>query len=282
MGADDSETIVCKTGRSRVETFLLDNCKDWFGHVWQRKTFPRAVLFDLDGVIIDSMQWYAEAWQTAFKERGITIDGLLPYEREGEDKKETVRFVFEQKGNGTPDSAEVEKIVDRVEELYRAKFTPTLGPGAAELLTALKAKGVLLALVTGSRQSLIDKCKCADRVFDLFDVIVTGELGGRGKPYPDPYSAAVKMISEKANRAVQDMSADCYVVENAPFGIKSAKSANLTCFGVKGSSPLSLQHLQGAGADFVCKDMKELAQYLLWVDSNLPLKALLVQMYPAS
>jgi len=86
---------------------------------------------------------------------------------------------------------------------------------------------------------------------DIFKVIITGEMVNRGKPSPEPYQKAVDEL--KAEKE------DCIVIENAPAGITSAKSAGLTCFAVQTS--LSEEYLQDA--DRIFQNIDDVAQFLL-------------------
>jgi beta-phosphoglucomutase-like phosphatase (HAD superfamily) len=127
----------------------------------------------------------------------------------------------------------------------------------------MKAKGIKLALVTGSPRSVIDEFKTQDEIFELFDCIITDEDTKKGKPNPDPYFAATECLGIPSK--------NCYVIENAPLGIKSAASAGLTCFAIKGNGPLSEEDLRKAGAIRIYKDIEDLRRHIIWADANINL-----------
>ncbi|MDP8212654.1 MAG: HAD family phosphatase [Candidatus Zapsychrus exili] len=100
--------------------------------------------------------------------------------------------------------------------------------GARTFLKDLKKQGFKLALVTGSAHSEIKKI-LPERIYNLFEVIVTGSDVKNGKPHPEPYLKAIKALKIKKTQAI--------VIENAPFGIKSAKTAGLKCYAIETSLP---------------------------------------------
>ena len=104
--------------------------------------------------------------------------------------------------------------------------------------------------MTGTRLDVVKKVLQAG-LENIFEVIVTGEMVNRGKPNPEPYLKAVDELKVTKE--------DCVVVENAPAGITSAKSAGLTCIAVQTS--LSEEYLQDA--DKVFKDIESVSKYLL-------------------
>lgn len=263
VGAEDNNLLVTKD-RSLFERHLLNMYANRFNYLWNKLTIPKAVIFDLDGVIIDSMPFHYAAWQEAFAEVGIDVPEEEIYQREGEKGEITAKEVYKKFKNEEPASDLVRFITKTKRDKYRDKFELRVMPGIPELLITLKNKDLKLALVTGSSLQVFQQFRKNCSLFELFDVIITGEDTRNGKPAPDPYIMAVKKLDIP--------STNCYVVENGPLGIKSAVSANLTCFVIKGSSPLPEKALQEAGAKFIFKDIAELETYLIWADTNIHLK----------
>ncbi|ODS35664.1 MAG: hypothetical protein A7316_03500 [Candidatus Altiarchaeales archaeon WOR_SM1_86-2] len=266
VGAEYNYLIHAR-GRSFFERHLLDLFQSRFDYSWDTLTEQKAVIFDLDGVIIDSMPFYYKAWKEAFETVGVNVSEEEIYMREGEKREITAKEIFKEHKGYEPDDDLIRAIVKRKEEAYHRIFKSKIFPGIVELLNLLKAKNIKLGLVTGSVTKTIEEFKSKTTIFSLFDVIVTGGETKTGKPSPEPYLKAVEKLLIPAR--------NCYVIENAPLGIKSAKSASLTCFAVKGSSPLSTRKLKSAGADFVYKDIKELKKHIIWADTNMPMKKFL-------
>jgi beta-phosphoglucomutase len=96
----------------------------------------------------------------------------------------------------------------------------------------LKNQDVLVGLVTGSYYNEAQKI-LPKKVFDLFDTVVAGDCVTRGKPDPEPYLSAAKNLKVDPK--------ECLVIENAPYGIKAAKSAGMMCYAV--ATSLSKEYL---------------------------------------
>ncbi|MEX2247435.1 MAG: HAD-IA family hydrolase [Dehalococcoidia bacterium] len=264
VGAERNFLIYAKD-ESIFERHLLEVYQGRFDFAWRKLTTQKAVLFDLDGVVIDSMDFYRRAWVTAFrKTAGIDIDPVEIYKREGEQKDETARALYRMHRDGDPDQETIRRITDAKEREYRRLFDLQIMPGIEDLIKSLKSKGVRLGLVTGST-SLETKFAKRPDFLKLFDVQITADDTKNGKPHRQPYAKAVERLGVAAE--------DCCVVENAPYGIESARGAGLLCFALRGNSLLPDSALHGA--DFICSDVSELAGYLTWADSNLDLRTIL-------
>ncbi len=266
VGAEYNQLIYTR-GQSFFEDHLLGTFRGRFNYSWNKLTKQKAVIFDLDGVIIDSMPFYYKAWMEAFETVTINVSEDEIYMREGEKREITAKEIYKKYKEREPDDDLIKAIVTRKEETYHKIFKLKIFPGVEELLRLLKAKNIKLGLVTGSVTRTIEKLKSENELFNIFDTMVTGGETKTGKPSPEPYLKAIEKLRVPAH--------NCYVVENAPLGIKSAKSAGLTCFAVKGPSPLSNEELKNAGADFVYNDIKELKKYIIWADTNMSMKEFL-------
>ncbi len=210
----------------------------------------RYIFFDLDGVILDSMKYHARAWIEAFSQFGLSFTEEEIYLHEGAIELDTARSLFISRGvNPTKeffDSAF--KLQKKIFLEKYAKFVKPF-PDVPALLEELRKDGRRLALVTSSHSEIFERVFPRDlKVF--FDVIVTGDKVERKKPYPDPYLKAVSELEA-------DKEYSC-VVENAPCGIMSAKSAGLFCVAIK--TTLSDEHLRLA--DVIAKNHKHLKDLL--------------------
>lgn len=194
----------------------------------------RALLFDMDGVLVDSIPNHARAWQEAFQQRGVAIDDRLSRLREGEKALATCHWICERYGLAWSEEDCVE-LVRRKRELFRSYPGSGLFPGVSNLLEGLKHHGYRLALVTGS--TVVNaRAIVPETVWQLFEVHIAAEDVTRGKPDPQPFRLA-------ASRLGVDVRA-CLAVENAPFGIESALAAG--CRVVALTTTLDAHELTGA------------------------------------
>ena len=199
----------------------------------------KAVLFDMDGVIIDSMPYHFISWFETLKEYNITISPFDIYEKEGEKCEVCVKRFF-KRDKIKCDAKIIAEVLKLRDKLYKKYFKVHLFANIEQLLIKLKNKGFLLAIVTGStRQKVVSMLP--KKILSKFNVIVSADMIKKGKPYPDSYLTAAKKLRVKPK--------ECIVVENAPYGIKAAKSAKMFCIAVTTSLPK--QYLKQA--DVVCK-----------------------------
>jgi len=158
--------------------------------------------------------------------------------------------VFVKKSEISISDETADKIIKLKRKIFNDIFTVKLIKGIKDLLLELKDRQYNLALVTGTRLEVVKKVLQVG-LENIFEVIVAGEMVNKGKPDPEPYLKAVDELNATKE--------DCIVIENAPAGITSAKSAGLTCFAVQTS--LSEEYLQDA--DKVFKDIDGISKYLL-------------------
>lgn len=208
-----------------------------------------AFIFDLDGVIIDSMPFHYEAWKESFHRFDISITREEIYQREGQKREITAREVYECYTGKYPGEEVVDLIIRIKEEVYRDTFEIRMVPDIEDLLELLKAKKIKIGLTTGSTSLSFD-FRFRKDFLNIFDAIVSGEEAMHCKPEPDPYILTIRKLNIRPK--------GCFAIENAPLGILSAVAANLTCFAVKGTSPLKDEELESAGAHHIYKDIAEL------------------------
>ena len=180
----------------------------------------RAALFDMDGVITDTMPFHLKAWQEAFRPRGVAVDKMDVYLREGMQTRRMGREIAREKGVRLSDE-DLEEIVAEKTQVFdrEASAGARAFEGVPATLTMLRNNGLRIALVTGSKAGSTEKVLEAAGVRRMFDVVVTGDDTKKGKPDPDPYL--------KAAEKVRVNPLDCVVVENAPLGVASAKAAGI-------------------------------------------------------
>jgi HAD superfamily hydrolase (TIGR01509 family) len=214
----------------------------------------KAYFFDMDGVLFDSMPHHAIAWEEVMKAHGIAFTARDCYINEGRTGESVIREAFQQTvgRDATPD--EVKTIYAEKSAYYHRLIntaTPTI-PGVAEVLQFVKESGSQIWVVTGSgMRTLLDSLNTVfpsifqqDRMITAFDVT-------RGKPDPEPYLKAWERSGLKKEQ--------CFVIENAPLGIRSGKAAGLTVYAVN-TGILTKEDL--SQADRVFDNMAELLAFL--------------------
>ena len=210
----------------------------------------RAVLFDMDGVLFDSMPYHAEAWSQVMTEAGYNFSKEDVYMNEGRTGADTIN---------TASLAQFSRLAtqEHIDALCKAKCevfdtyppTPRM-QGALELVQKVKDCGLTPMIVTGSgTPTLLDRIQ--SNFPGLFDAnhIVSSFNVKRGKPYPDPYLLALEKGGFKANEAI--------VVENAPLGVTAGVAAGLFTIAAN-TGPLKDNVLSDAGASLVFPSMQAL------------------------
>jgi beta-phosphoglucomutase len=206
-----------------------------------------AVLFDMDGVILDSMQQHAALWQELMAGHGFKVSREFILRHEGALGPEVLERFFREQGLDPAGLAQAQAgmgaLLSRQAELYLERHAGRVRPfpGAAELLAGLASRGVPTALVTSSRRALVQRC-LEEGLRRRFAAVVTAEDVTRHKPHPDPYLRAARELGLDPAR--------CLVVENAPAGIAAATAAGATCYAVCSTlAPAELAAAQRVFAD---------------------------------
>ncbi|MGE5308089.1 MAG: HAD family hydrolase [Deltaproteobacteria bacterium] len=189
-----------------------------------RKT---AVLFDMDGVIVDSMPYHFISWYEALRPVGVRVNCIFVYNKEGERWEKTLRELLSRKHRRLS-PALVNKVFREKQRIFRKYFKRFIFPGVTELLASLRREGYKIGLVTSTPLAEV-RLILPRKIFDAFDAVVTGDMVSRGKPFPDPYLKAARMLGCEPR--------DCAVVENANLGIRSAKNAGMFCIALTTSLP---------------------------------------------
>ncbi len=225
----------------------------------------RAALFDMDGVITDTMPLHFEAWKRALERAGIGIEKMDVYLREGMTSTAMARDIAKAKGKELSD-ADIEKIVAEKTEIFNGLVADKARAydGVRETLKMLRNNGIGVALVTGSKRGSVEKVLKKVGLEGAFDVIVGAEDVENGKPGPEPYLTAMRKL---------DMPAlNCVVVENAPLGIKSARAAKAG-YVIAVATTLPSSYLQEA--DAVASSFSELEQCFAMRFESMPGRAIM-------
>ncbi len=198
----------------------------------------KAVIFDMDGVITDTMPYHFRVWRDLFAREGVYVSHEDIYKREGQKGIESLKEIFKEYGKPF-DESQAKSLLKEKEELFKKVFKRRFITGSRRFIRSLHSNGFKLALVTGTSRHEAVRLLPED-LFGLFDVTVCGCEVSNGKPHPEPYLTALKKLSIAPKEAV--------VIENAPFGIRSAKAAGIRCFAIETSLPKP--HLRQADGIF--------------------------------
>jgi HAD superfamily hydrolase (TIGR01509 family) len=218
----------------------------------------QAYFFDMDGVLFDSMPNHAIAWEEVMKQHALPFTARDCYLNEGRTGESVIREAMWKARNRDATPHEIKTIYAEKSAYFtmleqKAGGTPTI-QGVEEVLHYVEACGDQIWVVTGSgMRSLLDNLNTVlppvfshDRMITAFDVV-------KGKPDPEPYLKAWERSGLSKEQGV--------VIENAPLGVRSGKSAGLKVYAVN-TGVLTQEDLLQAGADKVFASMKDLLIYL--------------------
>jgi beta-phosphoglucomutase len=208
----------------------------------------KGVLFDLDGVLVDSMTHHLKAWKWIFDQQNIPVSQHTLALHEGYRSPDMARKVAREAGIELADE-QVQEIILRKRAYYQEIAKVEFYPNAMEVIHKVRAMNKKCAIVTSCvRKSLQKAVPTTD--MSLFDYIITGDEITNGKPNPDPYLIASDKLNLKSD--------ECVVIENAPLGIQSANAAGMVCIAIT----TTLQAHELEGADYVVNDIIDILPIL--------------------
>ena len=199
---------------------------------------PTAVLFDMDGVLFDSMPYHAKAWHKAMAEFGLDLSEEEAYMHEGRTGFSTIQIITARKGLTA--TREMADEMYRVKSAYFSQFPdPAPMPGALPLIRKMQAEGIMLLLVTGSGTTTLLQ-QLNEFYPDVFvpERMVTGFDVKKGKPDPEPYLMGLAKGS-------------------APLGVRAAVAAHIPTIAVN-TGPLPDHVLLDEGAKWLFPSMQAL------------------------
>ncbi len=210
----------------------------------------KGIIFDADGVLVDSMPYHAKAWVEVFACYGIRINEDDIYPIEGSNHKGVIDILFDKAGK-IPEPEIYEEMLQRKRAYFLENNNARPFEGMFECLSSLK-HSFRLAVASGADRTIVTSLM--DSFYPgIFDAIISGEDVTKGKPDPEPYNKAVASLGMDKEQ--------CLVVENAPLGIRSARNAGLFCVGI----PTYLDRKELFEADIIVRDHAELIEYLLGI-----------------
>jgi beta-phosphoglucomutase len=204
----------------------------------------RGVLFDLDGIVVDTLHYHYLAWKYMFEKLGGSISEHSVLLHEGRNSREILPILMQESGVSIPADRQ-EQFIEEKRSYYRSIVHVKQYPGAFEVIDGLRMRGYKVALVTAcalkNMQHSLDREQQAH-----FDFIITGDEVSQAKPFPDSYLTAARQLGVKPE--------ECVVVENAPLGIEAAKNAGMYCAAIE--TTLSREYL--SSADCILQSIRDL------------------------
>ncbi|MCF0092056.1 Phosphorylated carbohydrates phosphatase [Micromonospora sp. MH99] len=189
---------------------------------------PAAVLFDMDGTLVDSEKLWDVALQELAREYGGDLSADARRSIVGTAMAESMRILHDDLGQPERDpEVSAAWINARILDLFRAGLP--WRPGAFDLVHAVRAAGIPTALVTSSPRALVEiALDTLGR--DTFDVVVAGDEVVAAKPHPEPYLTAARLLGVPIER--------CVAIEDSPTGVASALASGAAVLAVPAEVPL--------------------------------------------
>lgn len=227
--------------QSPIETYLQNT--------GFKKFQPKAFLFDMDGVLFDSMPFHAVAWKKALGNVGVTFDEIDAYRNEGRTGKTTVNEAFSRQLNREATEEEIQNIYKDKADIFCSIAKTIPMPFAKEVITLLQKHNKKIVLVTGSGQkSLIYKLnEVYPSIFSTENMVTSFDVK-YGKPHPEPYLMALQKANVQPYEAV--------VIENAPLGVRAGVNAQIFTVALN-TGILTNEELATEGANVVLPSMKD-------------------------
>ncbi len=188
----------------------------------------KALFFDFDGVMAETMPYHLPAWNTVLeRDYGFSLNPMVVKLNEGRPVFEIAQAVFDDAGQ--PYTTEMLlDVITKKNAIFRDTHKSSVFPENYVIIKRAKERGLQVGLVTGTKRDNLGVV-LPDDLLVQFDIMITDGDTARGKPAPDPYLAAAENVAVNP--------ADCIVIENAPAGIEAAKAAGMFCIALKTTLP---------------------------------------------
>lgn len=212
----------------------------------------KALLFDLDGTLVDSEHFHFNTWNELLAESNVQL--------------EYTDFLKNYAGIPLPGNAQrlkelyeietpIELLISRKEDLTVERLkTSVIGlmPYVQETMDFFKAKGIKMALVTASKRADVDEMFRKNGLGQFFDLLITRSDVTHSKPDPESYNLAVEQLGLEKS--------ECLVFEDTLNGLKAAKAAHLTCFAIQANVE---DHEKLSAADKIFLDFQVVKDFLV-------------------
>jgi len=210
----------------------------------------QAVVFDMDGVLVDNTHFHNESWQMFCRDHDIK---LSKEELSRFTIGRTVKDVFRDWFGQDISDDQIEQYREEKERYYRKIFRPNLKstPGLMSFLNYLREQKISMSIATSGHPENVDFIVDGLKIREYFSAIINSDDVTRGKPDPQVYLLAAERLCVNPE--------DCLAVEDTPVGVESAKNAKMKCLAVLFS--YSRDDLKQA--DYIIKDFTEFDKKLL-------------------
>lgn len=235
------------------QTAIIQSIKNYLNHKNYKQFELKTVMFDMDGVLFDSMKNHASSWNTAMAHFGMDLPYEEAFMHEGRTGASTINIVSQRERGREATEEEVKEIYAYKSMLFNQCPEAIRMPGAYELLLKVKASGLTPMIVTGSGQaSLLGRLESNFPSVFREELMVTAFDVKMGKPNPEPYLIGL----QKGGNLHPWQS---IVVENAPLGVEAAVAAG--CFTIAvNTGPLPDNALLDKGANLLFPSMQALCE----------------------
>lgn len=248
LGATLGLSLLRREGRALPGAALLaaTGLLAWSSRRSPRHMSPQAIIFDIDGTLVDSNDYHVWAWQHAFRERGYEIAPADIHDQIGKGGDLLVPALI-------PDASEdeVKALSARHGEIFSSRYLARVRPfpHAADLLRHVAAQGQKVALASSASKDELNHYVDLLGVGDIVSVATSKDDADTTKPAPDIFAAALKRLGVAPGAAL--------VVGDTPYDVVAAKRAGVTTVAVR-SGGFSDRSLRGAGATAIYDDVAAL------------------------
>ncbi|MBI3219192.1 MAG: beta-phosphoglucomutase [Bacteroidetes bacterium] len=212
----------------------------------------KAVIFDLDGVIVDTAHYHFIAWQRLAHELGITFTEKENERLKGVSRMHSLEIILEIGGVTLPEAKKEELATKKNSwfvEYIEAIRPEEIFKGVKEMLQALRAQGFKVALASSSKNA--ETVLRLLQIKNLFDTVVDGTMVKNSKPDPEIFLLAASKLGVSPDV--------CVVFEDAEAGVEAALAAGMKCVGVGSANQLGKAHaIVKSTADFSISKLNSL------------------------